>query len=103
EIEHDLSMSVRFEWDPEKANRNLRDHEVSFDESTTVFNDPLANIFDDPDYSRSERREIIVGSSIKGRLLLVCFCERTEDVIRIISARSLTKTEQKKYEEKTRR
>ena len=92
-------MSVRFEWDASKATLNLSKHEVSFDEATTVFDDPLARIFDDLDHSLEDQREIIVGHSINGRLLLVCFVERTEDVIRIVSARSLTRTERKDYEE----
>jgi len=69
-------MSVGFEWDPRKASANLRKHDVSFDEAATAFNDPLARIFGDPNHSLNERREIIVGHSIKERLLLVCFSER---------------------------
>ena len=92
-------MSVRFEWDARKATLNLGKHEVSFDEATTVFDDPLARIFDDLDHSLEEHREIIVGQSVSGRLILVCFIERTKDVIRIVSARSLTRTERKDYEE----
>lgn len=92
-------MSVRFEWDASKATLNLSKHDVSFDEATTVFDDPLARIFDDPDHSLEEHREIIIGHSIKDTLLLVCFVERTEDLIRIVSARSLTRTEQNEYEE----
>lgn len=92
-------MSVRFEWDASKAALNLRKHEVSFDEATTVFDDPLARIFDDLDHSLEEHREIIVGHSINGRLLLVCFSERTEDVLRMVSARALTSRERKDYEE----
>jgi uncharacterized DUF497 family protein len=92
-------MSVRFEWNSEKAALNISKHEVSLEEASTVFDDPLARIFDDPDHSVEERREIIIGRSIKGELLLVCFLEREEDLIRIISARSLTITERKDYEE----
>lgn len=92
-------MSVRFEWDANKATLNLSRHEVSFDEATTVFDDPLARIFDDLDHSLEEHREIIVGHSLNDRLLLVCFSERTADVIRIVSARSLTRRERKDYEE----
>jgi uncharacterized protein len=50
-------MSVRFEWDPAKATLNLNKHDVSFDEATTVFDDPLARIFDDPDHSSEENVE----------------------------------------------
>ncbi|MGH9873721.1 MAG: BrnT family toxin [Pyrinomonadaceae bacterium] len=93
-------MSVGFEWDARKATLNLGKHRVSFDEATTVFDDPLAVIFDDLNHSTKERREIIVGHSIADRLLLVCFSERTE-MIRILSARQLTRRERRDYEEGT--
>ena len=92
-------MSVRFEWDRHKAAINIRRHGVSFDEASTVFDDPLASIFDDEDHSIDEAREIIIGRSISNRLLLVCLTERTQDVIRILSARLTTKRERKDYEE----
>jgi len=65
-------MSVKFEWDPKKAAANLFKHGVSFEEGLTAFADPLARIFDDEDHSIDEQREIIIGHSAKGRLLLVC-------------------------------
>ena len=92
-------MSYRFEWDNNKARSNQTDHEVSFDEASTVFDDPLAKIFDDEEHSTDERREIIIGHSINNRLLLVCFTERPKEIIRVISARMLTGKEQKDYEE----
>jgi hypothetical protein len=42
-------MGLRFEWDPEKARSNLKNHGVSFVEAATVFGDPLAGIRGDPD------------------------------------------------------
>ena len=92
---------MQFEWDKTKATANFKKHRVSFDEASTVFNDPLARIFDDQKHSAQERREIIIGYSIINRLLLVCFTERTEDVIRIFSARHATKNERQDYEENT--
>lgn len=62
-------MSFEFEWDPKKAEENLKGHGVAFEEALTVFADPLARIFDDPDHSTDEIREIIVGHSEKQRLL----------------------------------
>lgn len=62
-------MSVGFEWDSRKAASNRNKHSVSFDEATTVFDDPLAVIFPDPNHSLRERREIIVGHSINNRLI----------------------------------
>ena len=94
-------MTTRFTWDPAKAASNLRKHGVSFEEALTVFGDPLARIHDDPHHSERERREIIVGHSTKGRLLLVSFTERS-GVIRLISARGATRHERKDYEEATR-
>lgn len=67
---------MEFEWHAEKAASNKRKHGVTFDEATTVFADPLAAVFDDEEHSEDELREIIVGYSSKGRLLLVSFTER---------------------------
>jgi uncharacterized protein len=92
-------MNVRFEWDNHKAATNLEKHKVSFDEAATVFNDTFARIFLDENHSLDEHREIIIGHSSFNRLLLVCFTERVKDVIRIISARIVTKKERKDYEE----
>jgi uncharacterized protein len=93
---------LKFEWDIDKADVNVRKHGISFDEATTVFKDPLAAIFDDEEHSFNEIREIIIGRSILKRLLLISFSEMPERIVRIISARKATKKEQKDYEEGTR-
>ena len=93
---------MKFSWDPRKADSNFRKHGVAFDEAITVFSDPLAFIFDDMIHSEEEHREIIIGYSALSRLVLVCFVERSEDTIRIISARRATKAEIKDYEENAR-
>ncbi|MCX7110828.1 MAG: BrnT family toxin [Proteobacteria bacterium] len=90
---------MNFEWDENKARLNRRNHDIGFDEAKTVFVDPLARIFDDVWHSVGEYREIIIGNSRQGRLLLVCFTERDEENIRIISSREATTRERKKYEE----
>jgi uncharacterized DUF497 family protein len=87
-----------FEWDPEKAAANLKAHKVSFEEAVTVFQDPLAVVHPDPDHSEGERREILVGHSIKSHLLLVSFTDR-KGRIRIISARRANRWERGEYEE----
>ena len=92
-------MSLRFEWNKEKAKTNIKDHGVSLDEASTVFDDSLAYIFDDEEHSEDEEREIIIGHSILNRLLLVCFVERLRDLVHIFSARKLTKKERREYEE----
>lgn len=91
-------MPPEFEWDAAKAHENLKKHGVAFDEALTVFADPLARIFDDPDHSENEQRELIIGNSAKQRLLVVSFTER-QPRMRIISARQATPNERQKYEE----
>jgi len=71
---------------------------VSFSEALTVFDDILAKIFYDSDHSEDEAREIIIGRSLTGTLLLVSFTERAPDRVRIISARKATRMEKKDYE-----
>lgn len=93
-------MTPEFEWDAAKARENLKKHGVAFEEALTVFADPLAHIFDDPDHSENERRELIIGHSAKRRLLVVSFAER-QPRTRIISARQATPNERRKYEEDT--
>ena len=90
---------MRFEWDSKKAAANLKKHKVSFDEAVSVFADPLASIFDDEGHSKTEFREIIIGTSILNRLVLVCFTEHEENLVRIINARLATKREREDYED----
>jgi len=94
---------MKFEWDPQKAESNLRKRDVGFEEAITVFNDTLALIFDDVQHSQAEHREIIIGTSALRRTVLVCFVERVQDTIRIFSARRATKNEIKDYEKNARK
>ena len=95
-------MGLKFEWDQQKAESNLKKHGVSFEEASTVFKDPLANVFDDEEHSLNEDREYIIGNSSFQQLLIVFFTERARDLIRIFSARRATKVERRDYEEKSR-
>jgi len=90
---------VNFEWDPGKARQNRRKHRIPFQEAATIFGDPLAVTYPDPDHSTSEQRFITVGMSSVGRVLIVAHVDRNENV-RIISARKTTQRERKHYEEK---
>jgi len=90
---------VNFEWDPGKARQNRREHRIPFQEAATIFGDPLAVTYPDPDHSTSEQRFITVGMSSVGRVLIVAHVDRNENV-RIISARKTTQRERKHYEEK---
>jgi len=80
------------EWDPRKAEINLRKHGVSFPEASTVFGDDLAVTVPDPDHSDDEERFITIGWSNGRRLLMVSHTDR-DNRIRIISARELTRAE----------
>jgi len=89
---------MQFEWNPLKAATNLKKHGVSFEEAKTVFDNPLAVIFDDEAHSIDELREIIIGHSQRNRLLLVVFTERSNS-IRIISTRLANRKEREDYEQ----
>jgi uncharacterized protein len=94
---------VRFIWDARKASGNLKKHQVSFEEASSVFFDPLSATGDDPDHSVDERRFVTFGMSSGRRLLVVAHTEPpsapTERTIRIISARQATREERSLYEE----
>lgn len=89
------------EWDKGKNLSNQKKHGISFEEAQTVFVDDNALLIHDPDHSVEEDRFILLGLSAKFRMLVVCHCYRKSDeVIRIISARKTTRMEQKRYWER---
>jgi hypothetical protein len=89
---------LRFEWDRRKAASNKRKHGVSFEDASTAFADENARVIDDPDHSDEEGRFVLLGLSVSLRLLVVCHCYRESDsVIRIISARKASRSEQRDY------
>lgn len=87
-----------FEWSHAKAAINRRKHGVTFEEAATIFGDPLALTFPDPDHSTGEERWLTFGTSARQRLLVVSHAER-HDRLRIISAREATRHEHKIYAE----
>ena len=89
---------MEFEWDAPKAATNLKKHGVTFDEAASVFLDQLAVSGPDPDHSVGESRYITFGMSSLGQLLAVSHTYRPRG-IRIISARRVTRSERKIYEE----
>jgi uncharacterized DUF497 family protein len=94
--------SERFEWDDEKADVNLRKHKVSFQEGATVFDDKLGIAMDDLEHSWDESRQILIGYSSSGKVLLVVYVESLQlnrrERYRIISARKATPAERSIYE-----
>ena len=91
-------MGLTFEWDQNKAEANLKKHGVSFEEASEIFHDPLAASINDTTHSINESRFIIIGQSLRRRILLVVYGESGE-TLRIISARPATRQEIKIYEE----
>ena len=93
---------TRFEWDPAKAQSNLRKHRIGFAEAQTIFADPLIVTKADTEHVEQEERWLSIGFSLLGRLLVVAHMQeflQQEEVIRIISARMATRRERRDYEE----
>lgn len=90
-----------FSWDARKALSNLKKHGVSFEEAATVFGDPDALDWDDPEHSHAEIRYKRLGASFTGRIIIVIYTPRrlknAKEIIRIISARQATRKERKAY------
>jgi uncharacterized DUF497 family protein len=91
-------MPLTFEWDEKKAKSNAKKHGVSFDEASTVFGDARSLTIPDPVHSEVEERFVTMGSSHRGKLVVVVHTERGDN-IRIISARPANRRERKAYEE----
>ncbi len=89
---------MKFEWDPVKAETNKSKHGVTFDEATTVFGDVLSVSARDLAHSAGENRFVTFGLSSHGHVLVVSHTDRG-GVIRIISARTVTRKEKRIYEE----
>jgi hypothetical protein len=93
---------TRFEWDPAKAQSNLRKHHIGFAEAQTIFVGPLIVTKADTEHVEQEERWLSIGLSLLGRLLVVAHTQefsQQEEVIRIISARMATRQERRDYEE----
>jgi uncharacterized DUF497 family protein len=93
-------MALQFSWDPDKASANERKHGVAFSEAVTAFSDPLSITVPDPYHSRTEERFVLVGTTDRSRLVVVAHTVRGER-IRLISARTATRREQRAYEEES--
>ena len=90
--------ALLFEWDEAKNRTNRRKHGVSFEEARTVFLDENARLIADPERSDDESRFVLLGLSIRLRLLVICHCYRElSGAIRIISARRADPSERREY------
>ena len=86
-----------FEWHAAKAKANFRNHDVRFEESTAVFDDPYAITIADDEADPAEERFVGIGIGALGRVLVVVYTYRSDN-IRIISARIAAAHERAKYE-----
>ena len=89
------NYGMEFEFDPEKAQRNLTKHGVSFSHAQAVLQDDAAVTVEDPD-ALGEQRFLTMGMDSLLRVLVVCHTQRDE-LTRIISARKASKNEVKTY------
>ena len=92
---------MEVEWDPRKAEANLRVHRVSFAEAATVLEDDFALTREDP-ASADEQRFVTLGLSNEGRLLVVVYTYRTVETIRLISAWKADKRQRSVYAKRGR-
>ena len=93
-----FSKDSSFEWDERKNKANEKKHGISFSEAMTVFDDDNALFKYDPDNSQDEDRFIILGMSRNPHLLVVCHCyKESDEIIRIISARTASSSEKEQY------
>lgn len=88
---------MNIDWDPKKAEANLREHQVSFAEAATALTDDYALTREDPD-SFGEQRHVALGMSATGALLVVVYTHREPDIYRLISAWKANKPQRKLYE-----
>ena len=93
---------LKFEWDIDKAKKNLQKHSVTFNETATIFSNRLSITIYDPDHSEQEDRYITIGIFTSGRFLIVALMDR-RNLTRIISARELNRKERKEYEKEIQR
>jgi uncharacterized DUF497 family protein len=91
---------LQFHWDERKNRGNRTKHGVWFEEAQSVFQDPRARLFHDPEHSDEEEGFILLGVSSAARILVVVHCYgESEDLIRIISARKAPRKGVRFYEE----
>jgi uncharacterized protein len=89
-------MHMEIEWDADKAASNLRKHGVSFEEAASALLDPMALAQEDSS-AEGEARWVLLGMSAQLRLLTVVYTLRSQDRIRLVSARRATRKEAKQY------
>jgi uncharacterized protein len=99
-------MAIRYTWHAEKERSNRRKHGVSFTLATRALNDPFAVVVQDR-IEAGEMRWRTTGMIPNGKRLIVAHTiedmQDGDEVVRIISARTATRLERRRYEERRRR
>jgi len=94
---------MKFEWDVNKEQINIKKHKVTFEQASFVFSDPFSLSMYDPDHSDDENRYILIGKSQNEVVLTVVHTFRDSngiEIVRVISARKATKNENKAYQKR---
>jgi uncharacterized DUF497 family protein len=94
---------MKFEWDENKNQANIRKHGVDFRDAAYVFSDPCSLSIPDDEHSEDEDRWVLLGNNLSGQTLLVVHTFRRSDVARIISARKATPSERNMYQRRARK
>ena len=94
---------MRFEWDESKNRANMRKHGVDFRDAAYAFADPYALNIPDDEHSEAEERWVLLGMDASQRLLLVVHTDRSQNTIRLISARAATRQERAAYQARLQR
>ncbi len=94
---------MKFEWDENKNQLNIRKHGINFRDAAYVFSDPFALNIPDDEHSNNEERWLLLGQNLNEQVLLVVHTFRCGDVIRIISARKATANEKATYLKRLRK
>ena len=98
-VKIDYSLhGIRFEWESQKVEINLRKHGIAFETACELFFDPFLRMME-PENFNGQIREAIVGLTMNWNLLYVVYTMHKGDIFRIISARLVTKHERRSYEE----
>jgi len=94
----DFSQVTGFDWDDSNRDKNWVRHKVSWTEAEEVFFRKPLLVYPDPEHSSAEDRFYLLGRTGEDRRLFVVFTIR-RNMIRVISARNMSKKEQKAYDE----
>jgi uncharacterized DUF497 family protein len=89
---------MRFDWDPDKAEKNLAKHSVRFEDAMFTFFDPFGRIELDVEHSEDEDRYWQIGMTPAGLVVVVYTIRQPGNIYRIITARKATRKERQRYE-----